>query len=59
MNRAQLVLQEKTEVVPSQGQQGLLDPLARLERGPRELLQLSQDPLGYEVKRGTQGPQAD
>ena len=59
MSRAQLVLQEKTVIVVIQGPQGLLDPPERLERGPWDLLQLSQDPLGSEVKRGmdTQDPQ--
>ena len=52
MSRAQLVLQESTELVVSQGPQGLLDPLVRLEQGQRELLQLSHNPLGSEVKRG-------
>ena len=48
-------------VVPLQGQQGLLVPLERLERGLQDLLQLSQDQLVSEVKRGmrAQDPQED
>ena len=59
MSRAQLVLQEKTVIVVIQVPQDLLDPLERLERGPWDLLQLSQDPLGSEAKQGmdTQDPQ--
>ena len=59
MSRAQLVLQEKMELVLSQVPQGLLVQLVRLERGLLVLLQLSQDPLGSEVKQGmdTQDPQ--
>ena len=58
-SRVQLVLQEKMVIVVIQVLQDLQGPLARLEQGPRELLQLSQDPLGSEVKPGmdTQDPQ--
>ena len=57
--RAPLAPQEKTEVVPSQGLQDLLGPLVLLERALLVLIQLSQDPQGYEVKQGmdTQDPQ--
>ena len=59
MSRAQVVLQEKTVIVVIQVPQDLQDPPERLERGPRDLLQLSLDPLGSEVKQGmdTQDPQ--
>ena len=50
--RAQLALQEKTVIVVIQVLLDLQDPLERLERGLQDLLQLSQDPLGSEVKRG-------
>ena len=58
MSRAQLVLQEKTVIVVIQVLQDLQDPLERLERDLQDLLQLSQDPLGSEVKQGmdTQDP---
>ena len=61
MSRAPLVLQELTDLVVTLAAQELLDPPERLERGLRDLLQLSQDPLGSEVKPGmdTQDPQED
>ena len=59
MSRVQLVLQEKAVLVLIQALLDLQDPPERLERGLRDLLQLSQDPLGSEVKQGmdTQVPQ--
>ena len=58
MSRVQLVLPEKAVIVVTLAAQELLDPPERLERGLRDLLQLSQDPLGSEVKQGmdTQDP---
>ena len=57
--RAPLALQEKTVIVVIQVLQDLQGPLERLERGLQDLLQLSRDPLGSEVKQGmyTQDPQ--
>ena len=61
MSRVLLVLLEKMVIVVTLAAQELLDPPERLERGLRDLLQLSQDPLGSEVKPGldTQDPQED
>ena len=49
----------KTVIVVIQVPQGLWVPVERLEQGLQDLLRLSQDPLGSEVKRGmgTQDPQ--